>query len=962
MDRSESMADGSSGARIAPAVPDATSRQIGNILERVSDGFVALNRDWRCTYVNQRAAELFGRRPEDLIGKHIWTEFPEGRGQPFHLAYEKAMAEQVFIEMENYYEPWHRWFENRIYPSSDGLSIFFHEITERKQAEQAARESSRLLKGQNETLELIARGAPLRDTLDFLLRFIEAQCPGMLCSILLLDRDGVHVRHGAAPSLPESYTHAIDGERIGPSAGSCGTAAFRKEPVIVEDIASDPLWDNYRDFALAHGLRACWSTPILDSQGRVLGTFALYFRTPCGPTKRHRDLIDLATKTAAIAIVKHQETEALRASEERLRLAVTGGNVGIWEWAVHSDRLVWSAELKTMFGWPVAREDLTFKMFLNAVWPEDRRRVEDALRRSLAEHVDCDVEFRIVPPDGSLRWIAGKGRGDYDAAGRRLRMMGIALDITDQKRAEEEINRRQAQLAEAQRIAQLGSYEWDVRNNTVFRSEELCRIFGLPPDQFAPTLEGYLERVHPEDRGATKETVERAFRERQPFLFEERIVRPDGAIRLLRSQGKWIFDEAQQAAKLFGICQDITERKEAEDQLRRSEERFQIVARATNDAIWDWDLASGAEWWNQGIATLFGYPPDAVDANIAWHSGNVHPGDLKRVASGLRAVMASGGQFWSAEYRFRRADASYADVFDRAFVVYDSEKKPTRVIGAMADISERKRALEILEQRVAVRTAELQERNDQLECEIGQRKHVEDLLRSKNEELKGFAYTVSHDLKAPLRGIAGYAQELDRRHRAGLPDRALFCLKQILTATNNLDRLIEDLLHYSRLDAETPSVVEVDLAGMVEGILKDRRPVILEQNAEVTVDFRAAKVSTWERGLFQVLTNLVDNALKYSRNAAPPRIHLSSLELADTFQITVADNGIGFDMKYHDRIFGLFNRLVRQEEFEGTGAGLAIAKKVVEKLGGKIRAESAPGAGARFFVELPDRRATAMGG
>ena len=157
---------------------EATSPQLGDVLERVSDAVVALDADWGYTYVNQQAANLFGRTPGALVGKHIWTEFPEGVGQPFQLAYEKAMAEQVFIQMESYYKPWNRWFENRIYPSPDGVSIFFHEITERKLAEATARESAQLLAGQNQVLELIAQGAPLHDSLEVLLRVIEAQCPG----------------------------------------------------------------------------------------------------------------------------------------------------------------------------------------------------------------------------------------------------------------------------------------------------------------------------------------------------------------------------------------------------------------------------------------------------------------------------------------------------------------------------------------------------------------------------------------------------------------------------------------------------------------------------------------------------------------------------------------------------------------------------------------------------------------
>jgi GAF domain-containing protein len=147
-------------------------------------------------------------------------------------------------------------------------------------------------------LELIAQNAPLPQTLDLLVRVIEALSPDMLGSILLLDPDGIHVRHGAAPNLPEAYVRAIDGEPIGPAAGSCGTAAYRREPVIVEDIATDPLWENYREFALSHGLRACWSTPICEESGpdeqHVLGTFALYFRSPRRPNARHRELIEMA--------------------------------------------------------------------------------------------------------------------------------------------------------------------------------------------------------------------------------------------------------------------------------------------------------------------------------------------------------------------------------------------------------------------------------------------------------------------------------------------------------------------------------------------------------------------------------------------------------------------------------------------------------------------------------------------
>ncbi len=428
-------------------------------------------------------------------------------------------------------------------------------------------ESVDLLEGQNQVLELIAGGAPLRDVLDLLLRVIQAKCPGMLGSILLLDSDGVHVRHGASPDLPEAFTRAIDGAAIGPQAGSCGTAAFRREQVVVEDIATDPLWDNYRDFALKCGLRACWSTPIFDVEHRVLGTFAMYFRTPGRPDPRDLRLIEISTHIAAIAIAKHQRTEALHSSEERLRLALSG-NVDIWEWDLSTQHLWWRGQLGAIFGWRGEVGNLPLNSVLAAIAPEDRSHVETVLQASLAQGISHELEYRVVPLDGSQRWIASRGRPEYDSSGKAVRLTGVAMEITERKLVEEALKRHQAQLLEAQRIARLGSYEWDLRTFSVHRSEELCRIFGVLPHEFEPTFEGYLARVHPDDRSRTKEIVETAFREQRPFDFEERIVLPDGTIRVLHSQGQWTFDDVHNPVKLVGICLDITERKQVEQQLR----------------------------------------------------------------------------------------------------------------------------------------------------------------------------------------------------------------------------------------------------------------------------------------------------------------------------------------------------------------------------------------------------------
>ncbi len=182
--------------------------------------------------------------------------------------------------------------------------------------------------GQSKILEMISSNAPLGEILTSLVLLIESQSKEMLCSVLLLSDDGNHIRHGAAPSLPESYVTAIDGAPIGPKHGSCGTAMYRGKPVIVSDILADTLWEDYRDLASAAGLRACWSTPIMSGRGKVLGSFAMYYREPRTPTGDEAGLTDVATHIAGLAIEHHSAREALVRTQAELAQAAQAATIG----------------------------------------------------------------------------------------------------------------------------------------------------------------------------------------------------------------------------------------------------------------------------------------------------------------------------------------------------------------------------------------------------------------------------------------------------------------------------------------------------------------------------------------------------------------------------------------------------------------------------------------------------------
>ncbi len=291
-------------------------------------GFMALleGDDRSFAMVNPAFVDLVGKR--DLIGRTIAEAVPEfaqqgfldlldgvaesgealvGRAMPMQIAKATAAPEEVFVDFV--FQP--------LRDASGQLSGIFlqgHDVTEHQRSEA-------LRAAHNTVLELSIGDAPLDHTLGELLKIVESTSrTGVLGSILLLDADGKHLRHGAAPSLPPAYTQAINGGEIGPQAGSCGTAAYRAEPVFASDIATDPLWADFHELALSNGLRACWSMPIMTSGRKVLGTFAMYHREPREPTVRDLALVDLITQTAALIISRERAEAALRDSERRFRL------------------------------------------------------------------------------------------------------------------------------------------------------------------------------------------------------------------------------------------------------------------------------------------------------------------------------------------------------------------------------------------------------------------------------------------------------------------------------------------------------------------------------------------------------------------------------------------------------------------------------------------------------------------
>jgi PAS domain S-box-containing protein len=287
--------------------------------------------------------------------------------------------------------------------------------------------------------------SPLRTTLDALCLNIEQQHPGTLCSILLLDADGVTLRSGAAPSLPEEYNRAIDGVKIGPCAGSCGTAIHRKESVIASDIASDPLWAQYRGIALSFGLRACWSTPIIAQHGEVLGTFAVYYRETRVPNSDDLRLIAHASHLVALAIGRDQDKSQLKAAEDRYRTLVERlpaityiaelGAAGPWHYV--------SPQIKSILGFSPEEWLADPLNWLNHIHPDDHCIAIAAEERFQKTRELFQAEYRMLSRDGRTLWFRDEGVMLNAPGNSGLVMQGVLYDITEHKRLEEQLRHSQ---------------------------------------------------------------------------------------------------------------------------------------------------------------------------------------------------------------------------------------------------------------------------------------------------------------------------------------------------------------------------------------------------------------------------------------------------------------------------------------------------------------------------------------
>jgi PAS domain S-box-containing protein len=696
----------------------------------------------------------------------------------------------------------YRWFLFRANPLRDesgnivkwfGINA---DITERKRAED-------LLTGEKRILEMVAKGDPLPQILDGVCRFVEGQASGFLASILLVD--GNRLRHGGAPSLPKIYTDAIDGIVIGPATGPCGTAAFRGEQVIVVDIANDPLWTDYREAALPHSLRACWSTPVVSSQGKVIATFAMYYREPRSPSPRDLETIEQITHLAGVAIERKLTQEALQRSETYLAEAQRLAHIGSWAWNLRTGSRFWSQETFRIFDYDPEKVTPAWDSILERVHPEDLPEIERRAKMAYAQNrwVNPELDFRIVLADGTIKHLHSIAHPAMDESGEIINVVGTIMDVTERKRAEEKVRRSEESLLEAQRLSHMGSWRHDVASGTVIVSPEIYRIFGVQPDEDTSSAEFWLSRNHPEDQQRIQELFERCESQKTEYESDYRIVLNDGTIKHLHAVGHPVVSQSGELIEMIGTAMDVTEHKRAEEErerLRQLETELAHINRVTMLG----ELASSlAHELNQPIAAA----TTSANACLRWLAHN--PPDLERARAAATRIENDGN-----------------------------------------------RAAEII------------------------------------QRLRAFYKT-----GAP-------------------PKRELVDLNQVA----------EEILALLRDEADRHSIsLRTELAPHLPQIMADRVQ------------------------LQQVLMNLLLNGIEAMTDRAGELIIRSQSAEDGLLVISVSDTGVGLPSEKLDRLFGAFYTTKPQ----GTGMGLAISRSIIEAHGGRLWATANAVRGATFHFTLP---------
>ncbi|MEO5563331.1 MAG: PAS domain S-box protein, partial [Chitinophagaceae bacterium] len=627
--------------------------------------------------------------------------------------------------------------------------------------------------------------------------------------------------------------------------------------------------------------------------------------------------------------------EKIRTAKERYDLVVKATNEAVWDWDLESNNVYWDEAFRSLFGYDPEKDITTIHEWDAHIHPDDAQNVidsVDAVTKSVSSS-QWQAEYRFLKSNGVYANVLDRGFVMRDKNGKPIRMIGAMQDITDKLKADQDLRDSEEKRSLIMNAALDAIICMNLKGIITFWNPQAEKIFGwkaeevigrtlseiiIPPafrSFHDKGLENYAKTGHGPALNVLLE-LSAINRDNKEFPIELTVLP-------IRQEKEEFF---------CAFVRDITRRKTTEEQLKLSKERYDTVAKATNDVIYEWDIVNDVNYWSEGYEIMFGHKRtgDIMSAD-SWVN-NLHPDEKENLFAATYEAFEKKQTSLTRELRFRCADGSYKTIFDKLVILYDKNDKPLKIVGAMQDITERK------EHETAIINL-----NRQLN------KRAEELAAS-NAELENFAYVASHDLQEPLRMVSSFLQLLEKKYKSELDETANQYINFAVDGADRMKCLILDLLEYSRVNTSQELRSHTEISDIINQVINTYSTKIHDTKAVIKLQLMPS-INVNSTQMTQLFQNLIGNALKYNKSVAP-EIEIGCEEKENEWQFFVKDNGIGIDPKFFDRVFIIFQRLHSKTQFSGTGIGLAICKKIVEKHGGKIWIESIDKKGCTFIFTL----------
>jgi PAS domain S-box-containing protein len=853
-------------------------RELEIVLNRISDGVVSVDNDWRYTFLNDAAMATHPFSKKETLGKVIWAVHPEMKGTVFWDKYHEAMLTKKVVDIENYYAPMDIWFSVKVYPDSGGLTIFYKNITESKKAEQKLSQT-------------------LKEVTDYKFALDESSI------VAITDQKGFigHANH----NFCKISKYRVD-ELIGQDHRIINSGYHSKEFIknLWATIANGKIWKGELKNKAKDGTIYWVDTtivPFVDDKGKPYQYVAI-----------QSDITE-----------RKQAEDNLASNEMHFQALIENSAEGIALTDEFSNNIYRSPAAKKIMG------DLPKENTVNFSHPDDREDIKNK-RLEVLNNPGLLVAFqgRFLHASGHYVWLEGTLTNLLHVKGVNAIVTNFH-DITQRKQVEEKL------MSSEKRFRALieNSYDTisllDTSFNIIYRSPSTFRITGWTNEEIENS-EG-TKNVHPEDI----EKVKTALR--------ELITNPGKPVSLLyrnrHKKGHYIWldgvmtnllDDKDVKAIVLNF-RDITERVETEQRLIKSEKIYKTIASSIPGSViclldteYRYLLIEG------DMLEKLGYSKDKLLG--------------KKAADVLSPEIFAGveHQFkkaFNGETVTRESSSPGYDIISRFIPLKDDNDVVYAIMTVAIDITELKNA-----QR------DINELNHDLEEKIIERTGQ---LKKSNEELEAFSYSVSHDLRAPLRAIIGFTAILEDDYASKLDDEARRITAVIRNNTIKMGSLIDDLLAFSRMGKQELMKTEINTTSMVNEIAEDLERQNKEHNTVSWNIHALPRVNADINTIRQVWINLISNAVKYTSNKNLPHIEIGSYSKNGDTVFYVKDNGVGFDEQYTHKLFKVFQRLHSADEFEGTGVGLALVEKIVSRHGGKVWAEGKEDEGACFYFSLP---------